>query len=362
MDTMGVSKCGRAVVLTSVNLAERIKAAALRLNYEKCGLIRLSEMDEYADKVRQRLDRFSDGRPVLEPVLEAAGIRERFPWAKSVIICTRRYDNYKMPPTLNGRFSKYYLFDARRNQRARDYQDGLAFEQFLRDSSLRFAGGERGDLVMPGNRWAAMKAGLGVLRRNNFFYTENGSWLFLESWLIDRELELKEESKAKPCPKNCVKCLTACPTNALPESYVFDLTSCVSYLTRRGGWDLTADSRASSIGQWLYGCDVCQDVCPLNQRPWVGKDDFPGAAELAVIAAPEDIVRMGYEDLKLELFKRFWSIPEDKLWKWKINALNAMKNDFDDQYRPAVEAALNDEAEPVRHMARWVLRSEGRQR
>ena len=341
--------------MSGPNLAERIRAAALRLNYEKCGLIKLAEMDEYADKIRQRLDRFPDGRPVLEPVAQAADPRQRFPWAKSVLICARRYDSYNLPEPLKGRISRYYLFDARYNPAARDYRDALAFEHFLRNEGLRLAGGERGELALSGNRWAAMKAGLGLVRRNNFFYTENGSWLFLESWLIDKELELKETVTAKPCPPNCDKCRKACPTNALPEPYVFNLTACISYLTRRGGWDLTCDERAPALGQWLYGCDLCQEACPFNRQPWPGGHDFPGAAELARLAAPENIIGLDYETLRREMFSRFRSIPEDRLWKWKINALNALNNNFKPEYHPAIRAAATGDSSPeVQAMAEWV--------
>lgn len=336
------------------DLATRIQSAALRFGYEKCGLIKLTEMDEYVDKVGQRLARFPDGASVLEPVLAAADWRRRFPWARTVIICVRRYDQYNLPPSLTGRFSRYYLFDARFNATAKDHQDGLAFEQFLRDNGLRLAGGERGELTLPGNRWAAMKAGLGLVRRNNFFYTEKGSWLFLESWLIDRELELKKNTRVKPCPEKCDKCRRACPTKALPEPYVFNLTACISFLTRRGGWDLTVDSRAPDLGQWLYGCDICQQVCPFNQQPWPGGEDFPGAEELAAIGSPENIVRMDYELIERELFSRFRSIPKERLWKWKINALNALKNDWCPKYKSVVEAAARDAAPEVRTMAAWM--------
>ena len=343
--------------VNSPDLAEKIRSAALRLNYEKCGLIKLTEMNEYVEKVRQRLARYPDSEPVLGPVVEAADLKRRFPWAKSIIICARRYDNYNPPAPLQGRFSKYYLFDARRNRKAGDYQDALAFEQFLSDNKLRFAGGERGDLVMPGNRWAAMKAGLGIVRRNNFFYTEKGSWLFLESWLTDKELELKETPEVKPCPEKCGKCFKACPTKAIPEPYVFHLNVCVSYLTRRGGWDLTAEPHSPAMGSWLYGCDICQDVCPFNQAVRFGEDEFPGVGELAAMAGLENIVEFDYRTIKSELFPRFWSIPEDRLWKWKINALNAMKNNFCEAYQPAIEAARRDSSEQVRKMAWWVLDS-----
>ena len=80
-------------------------------------------------------------------------------------------------------------------------------------------------------RWAALKAGLGIIRKNNFFYSDSGSWVYLEAWLIDQELTLKENTNLKNCPPNCNLCIKACRTNSLSEPYMMNRSTCISCLT-----------------------------------------------------------------------------------------------------------------------------------
>ena len=200
-----------------------------------------------------------------------------------------------------------------------------------------------------------MKAGIGIIRRNNFFYTERGSWNHLEAFLIGEPLEYIETCAVRPCPDGCSLCVKACPTGALCAPYTMNPAACVSALTTWSGWDLTTEPLRAKMGRWAYGCDVCQDVCPFNRGAWSGGEEFPGLSELAKYLPLTEIVEADYDTLKNIVQPAFWYIPADKVWRYKTNALNVMLNDYSPEYLPAIKKACSDEAEPVRKMAAWVL-------
>jgi epoxyqueuosine reductase len=200
-----------------------------------------------------------------------------------------------------------------------------------------------------------MQAGLGIIRKNNFFYTENGSWVHLEAWLIDKALEWKETNQLPECSDSCSLCIQACPTESLCDPYAMDRSSCISFVTTWGGRSMPEDRNREKLGKWIYGCDICQDVCPYNKNKWVEESDFPGLDDLAQNLTLEKIVEMDYETLQANVYPKFWYVPKQDAWKWKVNALNSMLNSGDSKYVKWFRLALNDEQKKVREMAEFAL-------
>ena len=115
---------------------------------------------------------------------------------------------------------------------------------------------------------AAVRAGLGHYGKNTLFYaTEFGSWVALLGVLTNAKLELSEARANDICGK-CNACVEACPTGAIYEPYKVDILKCRTYLNHPRMQDVgeVPDSLREKMGNWLCGCDICQDVCPINRK------------------------------------------------------------------------------------------------
>lgn len=335
--------------------AAAIREKALALGYEACGIVPVDEMRGYGEKLAERVARFPASKRFLERLYGYAEPEAAFPWAKSVVVCAAWSGRYHIPVNVQGRIGKSFLVDSRRDPNAPEYAMAEEFAAFLAESGVR-AATERNSGVVP-MRWAAMRAGLGVVRRNNFFYRSKGSAYRLDAWLIDRPLELRETPDAKPCPPSCSRCVDSCPTGSLAEPHAMEPMACVTFMTTRG--ECTPERAGNDrLGRWIYGCDACQDACPFNKgKADAGEEDFPGLEELCAHLELEEILAMDYEYLREVMAPKFWYIPPEDVWKWKANVLNAMRLDFKEAYRPHIVAARQDENEKVREMAAWVLAS-----
>lgn len=238
---------------------------------------------------------------------------------------------------------------------SRDNADSLAFDEVLAELGIRAFTDRRHGLTAL--RWAAQKAGVGIIRKNNFLYTESGSWVYLSAWLIDRALEFKEECSLPPCPENCRLCIESCPTSALRNPYSTQPTACVSFITGFDEGDLAAHPANRAMGQWIYGCDACQTACPYNQTSDRETEEHPAIGEFEQRFSLTGILDMDHETLKKVFGEKFWYISEERLWKWKVNALNAMNNEYRDEYMPVIERACHDPEPKVRRMALWAMQN-----
>ena len=114
------------------------------------------------------------------------------------------------------------------------------------------------------DRAAARRAGVGWFGKNtNVLTSSHGSWVFLGQVVTD--LELKPDLPLKKSCGSCVLCLQACPTGALPAPYVLDNQRCISHQTIENRGDIPTEMRPL-MSDWVFGCDICQDVCPVNVK------------------------------------------------------------------------------------------------
>ncbi len=130
----------------------------------------------------------------------------------------------------------------------------------------------------------AVRAGLGWLgKHSNVITKEFGSWIFIGEILLNLDLEYETETVLDHCG-TCTACLDACPTSAIVEPYVVDSKKCISYATIELRTETLPTGIAENLNGWIYGCDICQDICPWNrfEKP-TGEARFaPRAGETSV--------------------------------------------------------------------------------
>ncbi|MDR3280680.1 MAG: hypothetical protein LBT23_09205 [Synergistaceae bacterium] len=340
-----------------MSLEKDIQQKADTLGIHKLGIIKLEAMLDYEDRLRERMGRIPNGEAIYGGFLRFADMRRSFPWAKSLVVAALHYGHYAIPQAAEGRFGKSYLVDMRFNPKSSGRQKIIALEDYMRELGIRTEGNEHPGITAM--RWAAYKAGLGIIRRNNFFYTELGSWVRITAWATDAEMELISSPSLPECPTNCDRCVHACPVNSLSSAYTMNMATCISRLTTSGE-NAADDATNEKIGRWIYGCDVCQDVCPMNAGKWREDDDFPDLAELGEFLSPEKILGMSYDDIERLLARKFFYIKKEFLWKWRLNAINSMMNEDAQNAEPHLRRALSDENELVREHARRALGKSGR--
>lgn len=191
----------------------------------------------------------------------------------------------------------------------------------------------------------AARAGLGWFGKNtNLLSTELGSYFFIGIVLTTAALE-PDGAVADRCG-TCRACLDACPTNAFVAPYVLDGRRCISYLTieHRGDVD---EALAAEAGGWVFGCDVCQEVCPWNRKAAVAsepafeaRDDFP---------ALDDLLRLDVAGFRDRF--RGTALSRAKRTGLARNAAVVAANRCDDTATPALEDALDDAEAIVRRAA-----------
>lgn len=212
----------------------------------------------------------------------------------------------------------------------------------------------------------AQRAGLGWFGKNTMLITPNaGSHLFLASLVVPIALEASAPFEADRCG-SCTRCLDACPTGALPAPRVLDAARCISYLTIEHRGSIPLELR-DGIGDLLYGCDICNDVCPWNVK--FARDAMvPAFAARPLLTAAFD--RGGTRALARQLLAmtpteyaaafKGSAMKRAKLWMLQRNACVVLGNVGTGEDLPMLHAMLAHEHSIVREHAQWAIDALGR--
>jgi len=337
-----------------------------------------------------------------EGVLVRADIRTPFPWARSILVCLAGYHSQAplstAPASPSAGWIARYAWSGRPLQpgesipkggdraqlRPSDYHKVLLKRLRTLESSMRTAFGafesrayvDTGPVV---ERAAARAAGLGWTGKNTcLIHPTLGSWNFLA--VLVTSLPLAEEEAALAIPDRCGtcrRCLDACPTGALIEPYKMDATRCISYLTieHRGEID---DNLKAGIGRQIFGCDICQDVCPWNQ---IASRKAPIVAQGSGLATRPELVNPDLDwlaSLESADFERLFNgspVRRAGFAGLRRNLAIAMGNSRLSRYRarlqewagphsdrgndPSRQDSSSVQLTPLQSAARWALRQLG---
>lgn len=287
--------------------------------------------------------------------LKRASLARVAPWARSVIVCAINY-NTAHPYSTNahdpdrGWISRYAwsredYHDAvlrRLRQVESALQQGVPAEQELTTRSYV----DTGPIV---ERVFAKYAGVGWIGKNTCIINQKtGSWLFLG--VILTSLELTPDLPAPDRCGTCTRCIDACPTNAILAPYRLDSNKCISYLTIEKRGSIPEDLR-EGMGHHVFGCDICQDVCPWNRKaPATSAPEFqprPGLFNPAL----EWLAEMSAEEFGTTF--RGSPIRRAKQSGVRRNVAIAMGNSGNKDLLPVLDQLANDENEAVAESARW---------
>ncbi len=202
-------------------------------------------------------------------------------------------------------------------------------------------------------RELAEAAGLGWVGKNTLLLNRQwGSYFFLAALLTDLELDYDAPHEKGYCG-SCTACLQACPTQAFPAPFVLDATKCISYLTIEHRDDIDA-SLSSRLDGWVFGCDVCQQVCPWNRQPpdssesaFAPRDDLAQLDVLAVLALSDEDFRQQFRRTPLWRAKRRGLLRNTIL----IAATAKMPAAY-----PLIEKLLDDAEPLIRAAAGWAVK------
>ncbi len=249
-----------------ISLTEQIKQKALEIGFHKIGVARAETLEREGEHLRAWLaENYHGAMQWLEREPEKRiDPRLIFPEAKSVVVVAL---NYFTPhehdrDDAKGKISRYAWGD--------DYHDVVKEKlrgllSWIKAGNIEIDGKICVDTApMMDKAWAA-RAGLGWIgKHSNLITKEYGSWVFIGEILLNVELEYATEMIEDHCG-TCRKCLDACPTDAIVAPKIVDSNRCLSYATIELRDTEFPAEITENLNGWLYGCDICQDVCPWNR-------------------------------------------------------------------------------------------------
>jgi epoxyqueuosine reductase len=341
-----------------------VKRAALESGFDLCGIAPAADTREleyfpewiaagHAGEMKYMETRDERGS------LKRASLARVAPWTRSVVVCAINYNSSQPYSTEFHDQSRGWI--SRYAWGSEDYHSAVLRRLRQVENALRNVGDancngrpqelitrcyvDTGPIV---ERVYAKYAGIGWIGKNTCIINQQkGSWLFLG--VILTSLELTPDLPAPDRCGTCTRCIEACPTDALLGPYRLDSNKCISYLTIEKRGEIP-EVLQEGMGRHIFGCDICQDVCPWNRRaPVTTAPEFAPRPGL-VNPALDWLAEMNAEEFR-EAF-RGSPVRRAKLSGLRRNAVIAMGNSSDQKFGTTLEMLSTDEDEVVAASAR----------
>ena len=329
-----------------------VKEYARELGFDLVGVASAETFEVDRGITLQRIkDGLMDGLPWFTEarVNRGSNPQDLLPGAQSIISVGLSYhlphDEDKGP---KGKVARYAWGD--------DYHKVMKarLREYVRGLSLRLGREVRARWYVDSgpmlDRAVAQRAGVGWFGKNtNILSPSRGSWVFLGQ--VVTNLELEPDPPLKKTCGNCVRCIDACPTGAIVAPHVLDNQRCISHLTIENRGAIPRDLRPLML-DWVFGCDICQDVCPVNVKAAYSRERAFQKKRFTSLELV-DLLEMTEEEFRLRFVNS--PIKRAKLSGLKRNACVALGNAGDRSAVPALVRALRGEGPLVRGHAAWAL-------
>ena len=322
------------MALTPLKLAQLIKQRAQTEGFSAVGITTAAPLKEEADRLRWWLGRGYHGTMswMARYGDRRAWPQEFFPEARSVVMVALNYyrsdEPVSRPPDV-GNISIY--------ARGRDYHRVMRKKlkrllKFIQEIQPNARGRVCVDSFPIMEKPLAQRAGLGWMgKHTNLIIKQRGSYFFLGALLLSLELPPDDPFAVDFCG-HCTRCLDACPTDALVAPYVLDASRCISYLTIEHRGEIATNLK-EQMGNWVFGCDICQEVCPWNRfRQNTLEGDFRSRVpeewwklprmirlsreQFEKIFRGTPVLRAGYDRFMQQVKRAYW------LWKRALEVEN----------------------------------------
>ena len=349
---------GSATVPSTTDISLLIRRAALDAGFDLCGIapaddsLELAHFPRWIESGQAGEMKYLAARDETGN-LKRASLRYTAPWARSVVVCAINYNTSQPYSTEFHDSTRGWI--SRYSWGGGDYHDSVLRRLRQVESAMRDASDatlttrcyvDTGPLV---ERVYAKYAGIGWIGKNTCILNqEKGSWMFLG--VILTSLELTASLPAPDRCGSCTRCLDACPTRAFTGPYHLDATKCISYLTIEKRGSIPEDLR-EGMGRHVFGCDICQDVCPWNRKaPATASAEFQPRSEL-VNPALDWLAEMNAEDFRANF--RNTALSRAKRSGLRRNAIIAMGNSGNSEFLSLLEKLAHDDDPVVAESATW---------
>ena len=336
------------------NIEKQVKALAVELGFDLVGITSAETFEHHRITTLQRIKRgFMDGLGwFTEDRVNRGTVPENLlPGAKSIISVGLSYyvsaDSVK-DVSSSGKVARYAWGDDYHKlmkDRLKEYVNVLSTRCERKIEARWYV--DDGPML---DRAAAERAGLGWYGKNtNILTRSHGSWVFLGQVVTDMVLEPDKQLK-KTCG-NCVRCIDSCPTGALLSPYVLDNKRCISFLTIENRGVIPRELRTKMF-DWVFGCDICQDICPVNVKAMYSKEQ---AFQKKRFTTLELVGILGMTEEEFQ--ERFSNSPikRAKLVGLKRNACVALGNNGDRKAVPDLIETLEVSTTLIKIHAAWAL-------
>ncbi|MGG9970201.1 tRNA epoxyqueuosine(34) reductase QueG [Ferruginibacter sp. SUN002] len=297
-----------------MNISEKkyfIKKLATDLGFTHCGIAKAARLDEDARRLEKWLNKGMHGNmQYMENHFDLRTDPNKLvPGAKSVITLLLNYFPNEQQNSNAPKIAKYAL--------GKDYHEVIreklkTFLLLLRKDIGEINGRGFVDSAPVLERTWAQKSGLGWIGKNgNIINKQSGSFFFIATLIVDIELAY-DDPYAKDYCGTCTNCIDHCPTEAILPDKVIDGSKCISYFTIELKDALIPDTMKGKFNNWMFGCDVCQDVCPWNR--------FSKSTEEANFTPIREVLNFSindWEELTEESFKKIFRHSPLKRSKWQ---------------------------------------------